>query len=809
VSVVLLVAFAVAYFAWSKQVEQESLRRLESCSGVLARDLGIRVAALQGRIGEWGADPRLRDLLRGRDPDQLRAEERSLTLRMPDALGVRLLPSDHEAGVEDGARSLSYAGLDLVHQAERQRRVTDLEVHRLGGPERHLAIAGPVFDEPGAAVVGVIHVALPLSLLPQLQDAGGDRARVLYQQRVGSKVAILPGPDGAVPPGVPDHEAAVPGTRLQVVAWTTGEEGLNTVSLLIAAGAYLILMLLVAAALLLPLWAVKRALAADYAGLVALVEDAVNKQPLRRMKCALLESKPAIEVISRLLRESKSGRGDARQALRGSAVQVDSVAGPDQTPEATARGADSGSSRRRKVAASVPAEIFRAYDIRGVVGRDLTPGLMRDIGRAVGTEASASGDQTVIVGRDTRRSGPQLTEALVEGVRASGCDVLNLGVVPTPLLYFATRYRGEASGAMVTASHNPEEYNGLKVVIGGNSLAGDRVAALRERILNRSFTRGDGQYQLGDLVGDYIGHIKRDVTIARTLKLVVDCGNAAASRVAPALYRALDCDLVELNCNPDAGFPGGRVPDPTRSECLETLQHAVVAEGADLGFAYDGDGDRLGVVDSSGKIIWPDRLLMLMAADVLSRNPGTDVVYDVKCSHHLATEILRNGGRPVMWKSGHSPLKDKLRETGALLAGEWSGHIIFKERWFGFDDALYAGARLLELLAFDRRPTAEVFAALPEAAGTEELLLPLPEGESKRIMAAVLEQARRLDGVELNRVDGLRANFEHGWGLVRASNTQPALVFRFEGDDRTELERIQGLFRRLMNSAAPDVALPF
>jgi phosphomannomutase/phosphoglucomutase len=490
-------------------------------------------------------------------------------------------------------------------------------------------------------------------------------------------------------------------------------------------------------------------------------------------------------------------------------VQVDSVEGPAQMPELSAGAAEPDGARQGEVSSTVPAEIFRAYDIRGIVGRDLTPSLMRDIGRAVGTEASAVGDKTVIVGRDTRLSGPELSEALMEGGRGSGCDVLDLGVVPTPLLYFATRYQGETSGAMVTASHNPEEYNGLKVVIGGHSLAGERVAALRERILNGDFTRGSGQYRAGDLVDDYIGHIKRDVTVARTLKVVVDCGNAAASAVAPDLYRALDCQLVELNCNPDAGFPDGRVPDPTRPESLAAVQHAVVAQGADLGLAFDGDGDRLGVIDSAGKIIWPDRLLMLMAADVLSRHPGTDVVFDVKCSHHLATEVLRNGGRPVMWRSGHSPLKAKLHETGALLAGEWSGHIMFRERWYGFDDALYAGARLLEVLAFDPRPSSEVFAALPEAVGTEELILPLHEGESTRIMTAVMEHAPRLGGVDLNSVDGLRVEFEHGWGLVRASNTQPALMFRFEGDDETELERIQELFRRLMNRAAPELKLPF
>ena len=424
-------------------------------------------------------------------------------------------------------------------------------------------------------------------------------------------------------------------------------------------------------------------------------------------------------------------------------------------------------------------------------------------------EVTEAGDQTVIVGRDTRSSSMDLSESLVSGLRASGCDVLDLGVAPTPLVYFATRYQGDTSGVVVTASHNPESYNGLKVVINGRSLAGQEIKALRERIMAGSFSRGDGRYQFGDLVADYVGQVEKDVAIARTLKVVIDCGNAAASVLAPALFRALGCELVEINCNPDAGFPDGRPPDPTRPECLEALQHAVVSQVADLGLAFDGDGDRLGVVDSSGKIIWPDRVLMLLAADVLSRYPGTDVVFDVKCSQHLATEILRNGGRPVMWKSGHAPLKAKLQETGALLAGEWTGHIIFRERWFGFDDALYSGARLLEVLALDPRPSAEIFAGLPEAVSTPEFFLHLAEGESEAVMTAVLAQSSQLSGLELFTEDGLRAETASGWGLVRASNTQPALVFRFEADDEAELSRIQGLFRGIMERAAPELRLPF
>jgi phosphomannomutase/phosphoglucomutase len=348
------------------------------------------------------------------------------------------------------------------------------------------------------------------------------------------------------------------------------------------------------------------------------------------------------------------------------------------------------------------------------------------------------------------------------------------------------------------------------VVLNAQCLEGDQLRVIARRIRNRDLVEmPEGGYQKRDLAPAYVDHIERDVALARGLKLVVDGGNGAAAVLAPALYRTLGCEVVELHCDPAGGFPDGQVPDPSRAENVRDLSAAVTAQGADLGLAFDGDGDRLGVVDSQGQFIAMDRVLMLFAADVLSRYPGTDVVYDVKCTHHLAAEIVRSGGRPLMWQCGHSRLKSKLRETGALLAGELSGHVIFQERWFGFDDAVYAGARLLELLALDPRSSADVFAALPDALGTPELVLPLQDGEPEQIMERVLALADRLDGVTVKTVDGLRAEFDGGWGLVRASNTQPALSFRFQGDDQQSLDLIQGLFRRVMSKVAPGLVLPF
>ncbi|MES9886544.1 MAG: phosphomannomutase/phosphoglucomutase, partial [Candidatus Sedimenticola sp. 6PFRAG1] len=341
---------------------------------------------------------------------------------------------------------------------------------------------------------------------------------------------------------------------------------------------------------------------------------------------------------------------------------------------------------------SLPKSIFLAYDIRGVVGETLTPDVVFELGRAIGSEAYDRGQQTVIVGRDGRDSGEELSEALCRGLMDSGRDVVRIGVVPTPLLYFATHFLGSNTGVMITGSHNPVEYNGLKIVVGGEALEGDSIQALGQRIESGNLLQGNGMEQEQELIQDYIARVTEDVQLARPLKVVVDSGNGSAGLVAPDLLRALGCDVIELFSEIDGSFPNHH-PDPSKPENLQTLITMVRERKADIGVAFDGDGDRLGVVDSDGKIIWPDRLLMLFARDVLARQPGSDVIFDVKSTRHLATEVLGYGGRPIMWKTGHSPIKAKMKETGALLAGEMSGHIFFRERWYGFDDGVYSCAR--------------------------------------------------------------------------------------------------------------------
>ena len=455
----------------------------------------------------------------------------------------------------------------------------------------------------------------------------------------------------------------------------------------------------------------------------------------------------------------------------------------------------------------LPPEIFKAYDIRGIVGRTLTVPVVELIGQAIGSEARDRGRSAVVIGRDGRHSGPELSAALAAGLRKSGVDVIDVGQVATPLLYFAAHHLGTQSGVMVTGSHNPPEYNGLKVVLAGDTLAGAAIQELRIRIEQGKLARGTGTLRTQNIREDYLRRIMSDIKLARPMRLVVDCGNGVAGAIAPELYRRLGCEVAELFCEVDGSFPNHH-PDPSRPENLADVQRALAQGKGELGLAFDGDGDRLGVVTRSGRIIYPDRQLMLFAADVLQRNPGAEVIFDVKSTRHLFQWIRNHGGRPVMWKTGHSFIKQKLRETGAPLAGEMSGHVFFKDRWYGFDDALYAGARLLEILSRSRDPGA-VLEALPDALSTPELHLKLAEGENYALMEKLKATARFAAAREVITIDGLRVEYADGFGLARPSNTTPVIVLRFEADDAAALKRIQEDFRRAILAVKPDARLPF
>jgi phosphomannomutase/phosphoglucomutase len=455
----------------------------------------------------------------------------------------------------------------------------------------------------------------------------------------------------------------------------------------------------------------------------------------------------------------------------------------------------------------LPPEIFKAYDIRGIVDKTLTAGIVERIGQALGSEARARNQNRFVIGRDGRLSGPGLAAALARGIARSGCDVVDVGMVPTPVVYFAIQHLGAGSGVAVTGSHNPPDYNGLKMVIGGETLSGEAIQKLRLRIQDNDLVSGEGTVSQADVRAAYLERVTGDVKLARPMRVAVDCGNGVAGELAPQLLKRLGCQVTGLFCQVDGHFPNHH-PDPSKPENLQDLIAEINKGGYDVGLAFDGDGDRLGVIAPDGGVIWADRQMILYARDVLSRHPGGEIIYDVKCSRTLDAEIRKAGGKATMWKTGHSLIKAKLRETGALLAGEMSGHIFFKERWFGFDDGLYTAARLLELLSRDARPTREIFAALPNTVNTPELNLKFPEGEHFTVIKELVERARFPDA-KLTTIDGLRADFADGFGLVRASNTTPVLVLRFEADNQAALERIQDRFRELILSVRPGIALPF
>ncbi|MGH8353801.1 MAG: phosphomannomutase/phosphoglucomutase, partial [Pseudomonas sp.] len=460
-----------------------------------------------------------------------------------------------------------------------------------------------------------------------------------------------------------------------------------------------------------------------------------------------------------------------------------------------------------QTAPRLPASIFRAYDIRGVVGASLTPETAYWIGRAIGSESLARGEANVAVGRDGRLSGPALVQQLIQGLLDCGCQVSDIGMVPTPVLYYAANILAGKSGVMLTGSHNPPDYNGFKIVIAGDTLANEQIQALRQRIENNDLASGVGSVEQVDVLERYFQQIRDDIALAKQLKVVVDCGNGVAGVIAPRLIEALGCTVIPLYCEVDGNFPNHH-PDPGKPENLVDLIAKVKAEKADLGLAFDGDGDRVGVVTNTGTIVYPDRLLMLFAKDVVSRNPGADIIFDVKCTRRLTPLISGYGGRPVMWKTGHSLIKKKMKETGALLAGEMSGHIFFKERWFGFDDGIYSAARLLEILSQDKRDAEHVFSAFPNDISTPEINITVTE-ESKFTLIEALQRDGHWGEANLTTLDGVRVDYPKGWGLVRASNTTPVLVLRFEAETAEELERIQEVFRAQLYTVAPDLNLPF
>lgn len=736
------------------------------------------------------------------------------TPKLKGVLALRILPPNTRDPDTDATPPLSFASISMLRKARNEGTNQPAEMHLAGNEHEHLVILERIemqaSDAQTPALAGFVHLSVTPNIVRQaLGRAPPTEAYVEIRQ--GPAVTIASSgfkPDGAAPSAA----ANIDGTRLAVVFRAPGRAqeagaGVDLMPILT------LLLFIAAAAAGVWFFLSKRGGGVSVGTVPA---DTVIFQGA--LKAILDGAHPGLEQLvtgavldtTNIDLKAFGARTDGEDAT---VIQGAKGANEDPTiprsaeEEASADGLSDAPAVIEVV--EIPASIFRAYDIRGVVDETLTEEGVYFIGRAVGAEAEARGQKTIIVARDGRHSSESLLASLTKGLLESGRDVLDIGLTPTPVLYFATHYLDAHSGIMITGSHNPAQYNGLKIVLDGETLWGDAIQAIRERIESQDFIEGTGSMQAAEIVPDYIRRISEDipVTLGNALKVVVDCGNGVPGIVAPAILRAIGHDVIELFCEVDGDFPNHH-PDPSQPENLEQLINTVADEGADLGLAFDGDGDRLGVIDGEGNIIWPDRQMILYARDVLARNAGAKIIFDVKCSRLLGAEITALGGEPLMSQTGHSMIKAKMKETGALLAGEMSGHIFFQERWYGFDDALYAAARLLEILINSDQSPGEIFAALPGGVTTPELRLEMPEEAHTDFMQQVLAAAN-FENAEVITIDGMRVEFSDSWGLIRPSNTSPYLILRFEGDDEAALETVKGLFRDLLTAIDAGLSLPF
>ncbi len=781
----------------------------QQIAGGIARSVAGELTPYTRALDAIASNPEVTAAFAAGDSAALAALADRLRPQLDGVLALRLLPADLRDPEPEASPPLTFASISMLRRAREEGASPAAEVHLAGTEAEHMVFLEPVMAaDEDETLLGFVHLSVHPDIVRRVLEANPPRS-VYAELRQGTRVQLAS--TGTAPAdGAPSTTARVAGTTLAVTLRAPGAavaDGGGPGIATIAAGVVGVMALIGAVIFLRgQRQGVRVATPAAgtriYQGAIKAIYDGVHPGLEQLMPGARAA---ATDIDLDVLDDGAAG--DDVTAFKNPAALVDDE---DPTvPRTTSEAVAAGDTDLEETPAPVPASIFRSYDIRGIVGETLTEDGVYQIGRALGAEAEARGQKTVVVARDGRHSSTGLREALTRGLLESGRDVLDIGLTPTPVLYFATHHLDARSGVMITGSHNPAQYNGLKIVLDGETLSGEAIQAIRRRVEEQDFTEGTGSLQSTDIVAEYIRRISEEipVTLGKAMRVVVDCGNGVPGAVAPDILRAIGHDVIELFCEVDGDFPNHH-PDPSQTENLEALIQAVADEGADLGLAFDGDGDRLGVVDSEGNVIWPDRQMILFARDILSRNPGAKIIYDVKCSRLLGAEITAHGGEPIMSKTGHSLIKSKMQETGALLAGEMSGHIFFKERWYGFDDALYSAARLLEILVNSDQSPAEVFASLPGGVATPELRLDMPEEAHAGFMEKVLAAAA-FDDAEVTTIDGLRVDFADSWGLIRPSNTTPCLVLRFEGDDEAALEGVKARFRELLLGVDASLELPF
>ncbi|MEI7868065.1 MAG: phosphomannomutase/phosphoglucomutase [Candidatus Methylumidiphilus sp.] len=789
--IVVILAHAMLFLATSRSANDANEQSASNAALNTAGNLSNLVNVLsQGLIAQAG-DSRLAGIITQADPGITRQEEERITRAVSSAWLVRLLPENLDVPDETRSPKMGFSDLDMVTNAV--SGTMQPAIHLANSPDAHLAMAQRLANGGG-----VIHASWPVTLLNGALAFEGSCGIALRQENIN--IAYQGGQNCKDNEKVPDGEVDVKGTPWKIAYWVRPGVSLNIV--------WFVASLLVSIAMIggLGILLIRlqyAALRQDRKSLLMLANDMINGSPLGDFVFKISEIEHIATEISRLKRVQRDTRVAAPRPEPQSIVKLETPADrlEELQTEVDAR------SNRKATTVEVSPGIFRANDIRGILGETINSDVVYAIGLAIGSEMNERGENFIAVGHDGRLSSPELCKSVCKGLTDTGRTVINIGLVPTPLMYFATHTLNAQSGVIITGSHNPPNYNGLKIVLGGISLSSADIQNLRIRIENGNFSAGKGRMNAYNLLPEYIERVVGDTQLGRPLKIVMDCGNGSTGVVAPKLIRALGCEVIELYCEVDGRFPNHH-PDPGNPENLQVLIKTVLQTGADLGIAYDGDGDRLGMVDSSGKIIWPDRQMMVLSADVLSREPGADIIYDVKCTRNLPSQIVKSGGRPILAKSGHASMAAKLKETGAMLAGEMSGHIFYQERWYGFDDAVYASTRMIEILSNATETSAEMFAKLPDSINTPEMGVLLEEGENISIMAKLLAFADFSDA-RITDIDGLRVDFLEGWGLVRASNTLPALTFRFEADNEKALAHIQEQFRDLILAVKPDIKLPF
>jgi phosphomannomutase/phosphoglucomutase len=787
VGLALVLAMVSLFDGVQRWREEAAAATLDEARAALVASVGSVVRQHTQRIAQAARDTELTMAITGFDSAaQMRAEQRLRAL-VPELVDAEFHDASLPDLIEADLAKFGYAKADILAEARESDGSARVQVHACGDAQCQ-AFAEPI--RSGDAVVGYLYALLPLDPVARQIDAtavGDGRLDLRQGKSVQSAGVVLSIGRSATGSDMPDLIEPVPGSLLWVATRKPS---------LFRLGAALGFLEERGAASLL----VQGVLAlAIVGGLVYL------RQRLPKL-AAPSDGEVMAEANSRAMMEQVQQKLAASANANAAVTATVTVTEGDAEPQAY-EAAEVVQARKPAPAGALDRSMFRAYDIRGIVDQNLTVGTAQLIGQSIGSIVREQGMTEVCVARDGRLSGPDLSQALIRGLRMAGCDVIDIGAAPTPVLYFATYHLNTGNGVMVTGSHNPPDYNGFKIVVGGQTLAEDAIQDIFARIVEGRLAHGNGGLSSVDVKNDYIERITGDVQAMRRMKVVVDAGNGIAGAFGPQVLDGIGCEVMPLYCEVDGRFPNHH-PDPSDLHNLDDLKIAVKQYDADIGLAFDGDGDRLGVVTKTGEVIFPDRLLMLFAEDVLTRNPGAAIIYDVKCTGQLSEHILRNGGSPVMWKTGHSLIKAKMREEDSALAGEMSGHFFFGERWYGFDDGIYAAARLMEILAQrDETPDA-VFATLPKGVSTPELKISMAEGEHYAFIERFRERAK-FPGAKVTTIDGVRADYKDGFGLVRCSNTTPCLVLRFDALNKIGLDRIQDSFRSQLLAVDPNLNLPF